>query len=269
MPSVPLSQNQIDQKLRNENLGEWQELWWASQGGETRNRRLELIAAALPFSKNDGLSVLDMCSGPGDLARFIRLRFPKARVDCVDRDPFLLSLCLALNRRRGISNVTFVRDLWDTNWCDGLSREYDAVVAATALHWFDVQRLGELFVDVFRLLRPGGVFLFAEPASAPPLFASVFEDWKARQPDLYDPSAWDRFWSRVNTLLGYDHRNFRGGRPPGRGEIGDRGIPVLEYVALLKNAGFESIDVLLRDSEKVVLASSKPKTEIAKLDDSH
>jgi hypothetical protein len=38
---------------------------------------------------------------------------------------------------------------------------------------------------------------------------------------------------------------------------------------LLKNAGFESIDVLLRDSEKVVLASSKPKTEALKSEAPH
>jgi len=40
--------------------------------------------------------------------------------------------------------------------------------------------------------------------------------------------------------------------------IGDRGLPDQEWVRLLKNAGFESVDVLLRDTEKVVLAAHKP-----------
>jgi SAM-dependent methyltransferase len=254
---MPVTENQIEEKLRSENLDEWLNLWWVSQGGEPRNRRLKLIAEMVPFAQDRDLSVLDMCCGPGDLGRFVRARFPKARIDCVDRDPFLLALCSALNRHAGIPGERFVRDMWDADWSANLPRNYDAVVASTALHWFDVERLGELFADVFGLLERGGVFLFAEPASAQQPFASMFEEWKAKRADAYDPSTWERFWARANALLGYDHREVLGGRPAGRGEIGDRGIPVLEYVALLKHAGFESIEVLLRDAEKVVLAACK------------
>ncbi len=156
MTDPVLTQPQIDEKLRNENLDEWLELWLASQGGEKRNRGLELMAAALPFGRDAELPVLDMCCGPGDVGRFIHNRFPKARVDCVDRDPFMLSLCGALNRRAGIAGQTFVRDMWDANWQEGLPRGYDAIASAASLHWFDVQRLGELFGDVFEMLRPGG-----------------------------------------------------------------------------------------------------------------
>jgi trans-aconitate methyltransferase len=258
MANPQLSHTQIEEKLRTENLDEWLQLWWVSQGGETRNRRLRLIAEMVPFERDQELAVLDMCCGPGDLGRFVKERFPKARIDCVDRDPFLLALCTALNRREGIPGQTFVRDMWDAKWSGGLPHSYDAVVASTALHWFDVERLGELFVDAFSLLKQGGVFLFAEPASVQQPFASVFEEWKAKQADTYDPSTWDQFWARANALLGYDHRELLGARPAGRVEIGDTGIPILEYVALLKRAGFESIDVLMRDAEKVILASSKP-----------
>ena len=258
MPRSPLSQTQIEDKLRTENLDEWLELWWISQGGEPRHRRLRLIAEVLPFERDSEIAVLDMCCGPGDLGRFVRTRFSKVRIDCVDRDPFLLALCAALNRRQGIPVKTFVRDLWDASWSSGLPREYDAVVVSTSLHWFDVERLGELFADVFGLLKRGGVFLFAEPARAQEPFVSAFEEWKAKQADAYDPSTWDQFWARANALLGYDHREVLGRHPAGRIEIGDAGIPVLAYVALLKGAGFGSIDVLTRDAEKVVLGSAKP-----------
>jgi hypothetical protein len=50
MPNSLLSQNEIEEKLRSENLDEWLNLWWVSQGGELRNRRLKLIAEVLPFS---------------------------------------------------------------------------------------------------------------------------------------------------------------------------------------------------------------------------
>ena len=192
----PLSQSQIEEKLRNENLDEWLQLWRVSQGGEARNRRLRLIAEMVPFQRNQELAVLDMCCGPGDLGRFVRERFLKARIDCVDRDPFLLALCTALNGRERIPGQTFVRDMWDTNWSAGLPNAYEGVVASTALHWFDVERLRELFADTYRLLKRGGVFLFAEPASVQQPFASVFEEWKAKQADAYDPSTWDQFWAR-------------------------------------------------------------------------
>jgi hypothetical protein len=35
-------------------------------------------------------------------------------------------------------------------------------------------------------------------------------------------------------------------------------MPVSGWIRLLKNAGFDSIDVLLRDADEVILASSKP-----------
>jgi SAM-dependent methyltransferase len=254
------SQAQIEEKLRGENLDEWLELWWATQGGTSN---WKLIAAALPFPESKELSVLDLCCGPGDIGRYVTKRFRKAQVHCIDRDPFLLSLCAALNRRAGVVTQTFVRDMWSMDWCEGLPRNYEVVATAAALHWFDIRRLSELFGDVFALLRSGGVFLFAEPASPQPRFADAFERWKAGQtqdldPANYDPGAWDRFWSRANALLGYDHREELRARPVDRGEIGDRGIPVLEYVAMLQKAGFESIDILRRDSWNVVLSSSKP-----------
>ena len=108
-----------------------------------------------------------------------------------------------------------------------------------------------------------GVFLFAEPASPEPRFASALENRKEGpaqnlDPENYDPDAWNRFWSRANALLRYDHGELLRARPNDRGEIGDQGIPVLGYVEMLKKAGFESIDVLSRDSWNVVLAASKP-----------
>jgi SAM-dependent methyltransferase len=252
-----LTEREIAEKLSREDLDEWLRLWWVSQGGEPRNRRLRTIAEMLAFSRDREIAVLDLCCGPGDLSRFVRDRFPNARIDCVDRDPFLLALCAQLNTRQQIPGRTFVRDLWEVTWSGGLPTDYDAVLASTALHWFDVKRLGELFADVFGLLKHGGVFLFAEPACAEQRFASAFDEWKAKQSEGYDPSTWERFWERANGLLGYNHREILSKRPTGRGQIGDDGIPVMEYANLLKSARFGSIDVLLRDSEKVVMAACK------------
>jgi hypothetical protein len=60
----------------------------------------------------------------------------------------------------------------------------------------------------------------------------------------------------VNDLLGYDY-GFLGDPPDDQNHIGDR-LSVTQWVGLLTDAGFETIDILLRDSEKVVLAGARP-----------
>ena len=95
-----------------------------------------------------------------------------------------------------------------------------------------------------------------EPAGAEPPFAPGFEAWQKEQPSQHKYEDWRRFWSRVNALVGYDY-GFLGDPPDDQNRIGD-GLSVMQWVGLLTDAGFESIDILLRDAEKVVLASVKP-----------
>jgi SAM-dependent methyltransferase len=254
MSATPLSLSQIQRMLSNDNLDELLQLWWAEQGS-VKKRDLELIATAIPFSPRQGLRVLDLCCGPGDVGRAIRSRFPKARIDCVDRDLFLMAICIGVNRREGIRGKTLVRDLRSRVWSTGLSRDYDVVATANALHWFDTRRAAELFDEVFLHLRPGGVFLFVEPACGEKSFANGCAEWKAKQPARYSRANWERFWSRAAELLGYDPTKQLGRRNARR--IDDR-MSVLGWIKLLKNSSFESIDVLLRDTDEVILAGVKP-----------
>ena len=132
MSSALLTQPEIAERLRNENLDEWLEPWWATQGTAKRSA-LELMTAILPFPIAEKLSVLDLCYGPGDARRVIRSRFSEVRVDCVDRDSFLLSLCAALNTRVGIEGEIFTRDVWKSDWSAGLSNHYHAIATANAM----------------------------------------------------------------------------------------------------------------------------------------
>lgn len=250
---MSLTQSQIEKKLTKEALDELLPLWWAEQGAEKR-RDLALMAAAIPFPHGAALRVLDLCCGPGDLGRAIRARYPNSQIDCLDRDVFLISMCIGTNRREGVPGRHFVRDLWDTNWHDGLEPEYDVIATANALHWLDAGRVAQVSQDVFRLLRPAGVFLFAEPACAEKTFAAGFAEWKSRQPSRYTRENWERFWSRANEILGYDHTKLLGSRNLQLIE----GMPVSGWVRILSDAGFQSIDVLFRDADEVILAAAKP-----------
>src|SRR5215469_3674370 len=163
MQSPPISDVEIEKRIAK-HLDELLELWWAEQGA-AKTRDLELIATVLPFPRDQSLRVLDLCCGPGDVGRAIRLVYPKAQIDCVDRDPFLTAICKGVNRRDDIPGRIITKDLENDDWRTDLLTGYNVVATANALHWFDIPRVGALMRQVHALLRSGGVFVFAEPAS--------------------------------------------------------------------------------------------------------
>lgn len=248
------TQAEIEDKLRGEDLDAWLDLWRVEQG-TAKPAALKLISAAIPFPIDQSLRVLDAGCGPGDAGRAIHSRFPQARIDFVDRNEFFVSLCGAVNRRDGLGGRTWVRDLSEPDWRRDLADDYDVVVAVNAAHWFSLEGAAKLFGDIFQSLRSGGVFLLMEPAGAQPPFASGFDAWRKEEPSQHKYEDWRRFWSRVNALIGYDYGFL--GEPDGQNRIGD-GLSPMQWVGLLTDSGFVSIDVLLRDAEKVVLASVKP-----------
>jgi SAM-dependent methyltransferase len=249
------TQSEIEQKLRGEDLDRWLDMWHAEQG-PAKPATLKLIAAVIPFSIDKSLRVLDVGCGPGDAGRMIHSRFGQAQVDCVDRNEFFVSLCSAVNLRDGIGGQTLVRDFSESEWRRELARDYDVAVAVNAIHWVSLAEATKLFGDIFQLLRSGGVFLLMEPVGAQAPYAPGFDAWKEEQPSQHKYEDWRRFWSQVEALVGYDY-GFLGDPPDDRSEI-DHELSSMQWVRLLTEAGFESIDILLRDSEKVVLAGIKP-----------
>ena len=252
MQPPPISRAEIDSRISG-HLDELLQLWWAEQG-VCKPRDLDLIASALGFPRDQAVRVLDLCCGPGDVGRAIRLQYPNAQIDCVDRDPFLTSICAGVNGRDQVPGKIVVADLEDDGWVDGLPGDYDAVAVVNALHWFDVPRAGRLVQDIHALLRSGGVFIFAEPAAPEARFAAGVEAWRAIQPPRYSRENWERFWSRANALLGYDHPKLWG---PREADHIDDDLSVAGWMRLLQGAGFALTDVLLRDADQVIIAALK------------
>ena len=183
MQSPPISQTEINARTGGQ-LDELLQLWWAEQGA-SKPRDLELMASALPFPRSQAIRALDLCCGPGDVGRAIHRIYQRAQIDCIDRDPFLTSICSETNRRLGVPGLLVVRDLDEPGWCDNLANTYDVVATVNALHWFSAARTAQLVRDVYGILSDEGVFLLAEPVSAEPPFAAGFAEWKARQPQRY------------------------------------------------------------------------------------
>jgi SAM-dependent methyltransferase len=252
MQSPPISQAEIDTRISS-HIDELLALWWAEQGASKPND-LELIASAIPFARGETIRALDLCCGPGDVGRAIRRIYPNAHIDCIDRDPFLTSICKAVNQRERIPGKVVVRDLQDDGSLNELPGNYDVVATVNALHWFDEGRAQQLITEIHAKLRGGGLFVLAEPATPARPFVAGFEEWKAKQPPRYTRENWERFWSRANALLGYDHIKLLGSRDAVR--IGDD-LSVAGWIRLLERASFERIDVLLRDADQVIVGALK------------
>src|SRR5262245_1525740 len=151
MQPPPISQAEIDARIHS-HIDELLELWWAEQGA-SKTKDLQLIASAIPFPRSQTIRALDFCFGPGDAGRAIRRMYPKAQIDCIDRDPFLTSICRAVNQRDSIPGTLVVTDLKDEGSLDQLPGNYDVVAAVNALHWFDGARAAQLVEDVHETLR--------------------------------------------------------------------------------------------------------------------
>lgn len=247
------TQAEIEEKLQGEDLSAWLHLWHAEQG-PAKPAALQLIAAAIPFPRDRNLRALDVGCGPGDAGRAIHSRFPGSSVDFVDQNEFFAALCDAVNRRDGVGGRTLARDLSAPDWRKDLASEYDVIVAVNSLHWFSMRKAKELVGDFYESLGSGGVFLLMEPVRAAAPFAKGFEEWQKAQPSQHRHEDWVRFWSRVKSFIGHDYGFL--GDPPQRERIGDSWSG-MEWVGLVTGAGFGPVDVLLRDSEKVIVAGAK------------
>lgn len=138
---------------------------WARQYDRSRRQLIpcfdDFYAAAiraLPFAATDAVDILDLGAGTGLLSAVILEAFPNAHLTLVDASPEMLDLArdrFAVTAGR----VEFVV----ADYAHELpEREFDAVVSALSIHHLaDADKLA-LWREIFRVLRPGGVFVNAD-----------------------------------------------------------------------------------------------------------
>ena len=152
----------------------WVERWDAQQERylpyrEERFRiMLDLVARAADGGRP---RVLDLCCGTGSISRRVLERFSDASILAVDMDPAHLEL----GRRTLGDRVEWLDgDVRGRGWAEGLQTgSFDAVVSATAIHWFQPEEIVTLYRILSRLLREEGVFANADdmPVSSPRIAA--------------------------------------------------------------------------------------------------
>ena len=190
----------------------WQESWDRQQEAYLPDRE-QRIAAVLDtveaVAESPEPRLLDLAGGTGSITLRALARFPRLRATLVDLDPVLLTIAEATLRERTVDRsrtAVVAADLNEPRWVDLLPhRPYDAVVTATALHWFPPERLTVLYGEIRDVLRPGGVFVNADhlPDDALPVLTERLVARAGRRQEARFAAgaalSWRAWWERAAT----------------------------------------------------------------------
>ena len=129
------------------NWQDWLTRWHHQQAGYLPQRagRFELMLDYVSKQRGTGeLKILDLCSGPGSISEVALKRFPNASIVAVDYDPWLLEIGRQVP---GLDRIRWVEaDLRNDDWLREVApASFDAVLSATALHWFKAE--GGIFLN--------------------------------------------------------------------------------------------------------------------------
>ena len=118
-------------------------------GGETRFRQLALQGLDIKADT----AILDLCCGAGQTTKFL-VRYSE-QVTGLDISP------VALNKAK--------KNVPEANYVEGLAQNlpfaddfFDLVHTSVALHEMTTTELEEIFKEVHRVLKPGGIFTFID-----------------------------------------------------------------------------------------------------------
>ncbi len=220
-----------------------------------REERFAFMIDLIGLGGNAAPRVLDLCCGPGALGARVLDRFPEASVVGVDFDPAHLELGRrTLGDRVEWRDVDLRGDEWAEAFVPG---SFDAIVSATAIHWFRAEEIVRLYRALALLLRDGGLFVNADhlPVDSPQvsaMSASLLERWQAPRLAGGEDYAAYREALRAETEL----RPFveEGDR---RLDIRTHGVslPMAFHVEALRIAGFREVgDAWRRYTDAVLVA---------------
>lgn len=231
----------------------WQRSWDRQQEAflPDREERYTALLDAVEAAVGPSPRVLDLAGGTGSISIRLLDRLAAATAVLLDADPALLRIA---GRTVGLDpRVRIVRaDLRRPGWQDELGEPFDAVLSATALHWISEERIGDLYGEVARLIRPGGVFANADHMPDPglPGLTARLRILAERRRDAAYASgrseSWPDWWQRArdsaelgdavaerDTIFQRSHAD--GWKPPHD-----------QQLALLRAAGFSEVGLVWR-----------------------
>ena len=183
--------------------------------------------------------ILELGSGTGNLTVLLAERFPKATIELVDVSAESLDEC---RKRIGLDD-RFRYRAQDFRSLDAPDGSFDLIVSSIAIHHLTGDEKPELFAELFRLLRPEGMFAYADQhaGATDALYKKHIANWKTASMDAGSSEAEWQMWMKHQS--DHDHHD-----------------TMLDQIGWLQGAGFEAIDCPWRYLLWTVLQARKPCT---------
>ncbi|MEL6164840.1 MAG: class I SAM-dependent methyltransferase [Cyanobacteria bacterium J06628_3] len=168
--------------------------------------------------------VLDLGTGDGRLLALLKIQCPSLESVAIDFSPTMLEA--AKNRFQDDSTVKIINHNLNETIPD--NGTFDAIISSFAIHHLSHNRKRSLYVEIFNLLEPGGIFCNLEHVASPTVrLHEKFLEAIDMTPSQDDPS---------NQLL-----------------------DVETQLKWLRNTGFEDVDCYWKWLELALLIGFKPK----------
>jgi tRNA (cmo5U34)-methyltransferase len=190
---------------------------------------------------------LDVGCGDGVLSAALLGRFPNARAVLADFSAPMLEAA----RKRFAGSPAEVRfvdaDYGDASWSRKVEHDapYDAVVSGFSIHHQPDPRKREIYAEIFRLLRPGGVFVHVEHVASASLWVA------AANSELFIDSLHRHHRGKTRAEVAEEYWN----RPDKAANIL---APVETQCQWLRDIGFSDVDCYLKIFELAVFGGRRP-----------
>ncbi len=184
--------------------------------------------------------VLDLGAGTGLLSALVLERLPGARLALIDLSDGMMDQARLRFDRCPADQVGFVvADYTEAE----LGGPYDAVVSALSIHHLETAAKRALFHRVFKVLRPGGVFINADQVAGPTLGRD------AHYRALWLLAVRGAGVTEVQLAAARDRMKY------------DRLAPLAAQLAWLAEAGFADVDCAYKHWGFAVYAGIRPDRE--------
>lgn len=182
------------------------------------------VVESVPYRRGDRLRILDLGCGTGNFSRSLAAAFPRARITCVDIAGKMLDMARA--KLAGVRGVSFRQcDLRDFDYGPG----FDVIAASMALHHIEGAQKPRFYRTLNRALPPGGVFLCIDIFVSP--LAAVQRLCIRRWREFMESGRLPKL-KIAETLR--------------RHAAEDRPAALMDELEILRGAGFQEIDVIVK-----------------------
>ncbi|WP_255424426.1 trans-aconitate 2-methyltransferase [Apibacter sp. HY039] len=182
---------------------------------------IHAIVAAIPFSSDKEIDVMDLGCGTGTISLGVREKYSLAKFTMVDIAENMIRIA---QQKLGITTQSIHADFNDFNF----DKQYDVIISSLALHHLETDADKQLFYNkIYKALKKEGIFINGDvvKAQTEQLQETFTEEWVNYMKRSVDIREIEEKW-----LPNYYAE--------------DRPISLMNHLAVLGKSGFKDIDVI-------------------------